>query len=131
MNNSPLAGRRVMVVEDELLVAMMIEDVLNDHGCTVIGPFSNVADALAAASTQVLDAALLDVNLRGEKIFPVAELLSDRSVPFLLLTGYGNDAVPADRPEWRACCKPFDPDELLRILTEMISVAELNGSHPI
>lgn len=115
---SILQGKRVMIVEDELLVAMLIEDILLEQECEVLGPYTNLADALAAANEEVMDMALLDVNLRGEKIYPVARALSVRNVPFLLLSGYGADAIPANEPTWRACAKPFTPEDLLRMLTE-------------
>eukprot|EP01037_Dinobryon_pediforme_P004336 gene4336-4385_t len=70
-------GKRVMIVEDELLVAMMIEDILLEEDCDVLGPYTNLADALKAAASEAMDLAVLDVNLRGEKIYPVARMLSD------------------------------------------------------
>lgn len=115
-----MAGRRVMIVEDELLIAMLIEDTLAEQECVVIGPFASVSDALEAARTETLDLAVLDVNLRGEKVYPVAEVLAERGVPFVLLSGYGKDAVPDDRPRWRTCTKPFDPRDLVAILAEQI-----------
>jgi DNA-binding response OmpR family regulator len=115
-----LQGKRVMVVEDELLVAMMIEDILLEQECEIVGPYTTLADALAAAKDQTMDVALLDVNLHGEKIYPVARALAERGVPFLLLSGYGADAIPADEPSWRACAKPFTPEDLLRMMTEQL-----------
>jgi len=91
-----------------------------DAGCTIVGPFTNLDDAAAAARHETFDAALLDVNLRGTKVHPVAEILDGRSIPFVLLSGYGNDAIPADR-NWRACSKPFNADELLRTLCERVA----------
>jgi DNA-binding NtrC family response regulator len=107
-----LAGKRVMVVEDELLVALLVEDMLSEAGCTVVGPFARVAEALAAARTEILDAALLDVNVANEKVFPVAYVLEERGIPFLFVTGYGQAALPSDRPDWEACAKPFQPEQL-------------------
>ncbi len=115
-----LQGKRVMIVEDESLVALMIEDILLEQECEILGPYTNLADALTAAHGETMDVALLDVNLRGVKIYPVARALSDRGVPFLLLSGYGADAVPADEPSWRACAKPFTPEDLIRMLTEQL-----------
>ena len=115
------ASRRVMVVEDELLVAMLIEDTLVEYGYDVVGPFSNVADALVAAREERIDLALLDVNLRGERVYPVAELLERRGIPFLLLSGYGTDAIPAARAHWKACSKPFMPGELTRRMAAMMA----------
>ena len=112
---------RVMVVEDELLIAMLIEDTLTDAGYEVVGPFSNLTDALRAARETVMDVALLDVNLRGERVYPVAEILESRRIPFLLLSGYGADAIPASRTHWTACSKPFMPGDLKRQLAELIA----------
>jgi CheY-like chemotaxis protein len=115
-----LAGKRVMVAEDELLVAMMIEDLLEELGCVLVGPFTNVADALNAAEDISIDLAVLDVNLRGKKIYPVAERLAARGIPFLFLSGYGHHGVPANRPEWRVCAKPFDSVELAAMMIDRI-----------
>ena len=117
-----------MVVEDELLVSMLIEDLLADLGCTVVGPYTNVSDAEAAAPDVKADLAVLDVNLRGVKVYPVAEILSKRGIPFLLLSGYGNDAIPCDRPQWRACSKPFKADELIRLLVEQLAHSKKAGT---
>ncbi len=118
---SPTLPIRVMVVEDELLIAMLIEDTLTDRGYVVVGPFSNLPDALHAARTQPMDAALLDVNLRGERVYPVAEALEARGIPFLLLSGYGVDAVPANRAHWSTCSKPFMPGDLAKQLKGLIA----------
>jgi CheY-like chemotaxis protein len=75
-----------------------------------------LSDALAAAHTEAIDIALLDVNLHGEKVYPVAEVLTNRNIPFLFLSGYGRDAIPSDQPEWRVCSKPFRPDDLMKSL---------------
>lgn len=112
---------RVMIVEDELLVAMLIEDTLTDAGYEVVGPFSNLTDALRAAREAEVDVALLDVNLRGERVYPVAEVLKSRAIPFMLLSGYGREAIPASRSHWAACSKPFMPGDLKRQLAELIS----------
>ena len=111
-----LLGKRVLVVEDELLVSMLVEDVLSDEGCIVVGPFGRVSDALAALASTSVDVALLDVNVAGEKVFPVALMLEERGVPFLFVTGYGDIGLPADHPTWEACSKPFRASELTRRL---------------
>ncbi len=118
--NSPLASKRVLVIEDEVMISMLIEDVLVDAGCRVVGPFTNLSDALLAARNEAFDAALLDVNLRGEKVYPVADILTERGIPFVFLSGYGKNAIPDNHPEWRVCSKPFSPDDLIRTLTERI-----------
>jgi DNA-binding response OmpR family regulator len=119
--NDGLAGRRVLVVEDELLVAMLIEDALADHDCVIVGPYARLQDALRAVRTESIDLAVLDVNLSGEEAYPVAELLAERGIPFLLLSGYGTGAIPANHPDWQACSKPFQAEELVDMLMKQLS----------
>ena len=125
-----LAGRRVMVVEDELLIAMLIEDTLLDEDCAIVGPFTSVADALAAAHDVVVDVAVLDVNLRGEKVYPVAEALAARQIPFLLLSGYGMEAIPPGRAGWRAFSKPFAAEALVAELAALLSDPDGSARRP-
>jgi len=106
--NQPLSGRRVLIVEDESLVAMLLETILEDMGCTPVGPAANIDEGLAfVAGEAALDAALLDVNVAGRQVFPVAEALRARGVPFVFSTGYGESGLP---DEWRGQAtlqKPF------------------------
>lgn len=118
-----LAGKRVLVVEDEAVVAMLIEDLLENCGCTVIGPCGSLEAALAVAATDPFDLAVLDVNLRGKKVYPVAELLAERHIPFLFLSSYGDEAIPAGRPDWKAFPKPFRPDDLIAVLQATLAAA--------
>jgi CheY-like chemotaxis protein len=103
-----LQGLRLLVVEDEAMIAMLIEDLLTDLGCVVVGIAGTVAKGVAMARSKdlALDGAILDVNLGGEKVFPVAEALAARGVPFIFLTGYGAGFAGAyvDRP---IVAKPF------------------------
>ena len=85
-----LKGLRVLVVEDEMLIAAEMEATLEDLGCRVVGPFSRVTEALEALDGVDVDAAVLDVNVRGEMIFPVAEKLRARGVPMVFCTGYAD-----------------------------------------
>lgn len=114
---SPLAGRRVLVVEDEALVSMLIEQMLEDLGCVVVGPATTIASALALAEgSEPIDMALLDVNLSGEHVFPVAEALAKRGVPFAFSTGYGEGGLPE---EWRGrptLQKPYTFDDVIEAL---------------
>lgn len=123
VSHPDLAGKSVLVVEDEVLIAMLVEDLLEEAGCIVIGPFAQVEEALAAAGTETVDIALLDVNVRGEQVFPVAYQLERRGVPFLFLTGYGDVALPRDRPNWKAHPKPFHPSYLAECLAKQIKAA--------
>jgi len=115
-----LAGLRVLVVEDEMLVSLLIEDTLSESDCIIVGPFDKVSNALKAAQAEQIDAAVLDVNVAGVRVYPVAEVLAARGIPFLLLSGYGQDAVPLSHPEWRACSKPFTPEDLVSKLIDQV-----------
>jgi DNA-binding response OmpR family regulator len=110
-----LVGRRILLVEDEAMVAMLIESILIGENCIVIGPYATLAEAVAAARNENPDAALLDVNLGGDWIFPAIEILEERGIPFLLLTGYGKQVLPENR-HWPVCAKPFRIPALLQAL---------------
>jgi CheY-like chemotaxis protein len=112
-----LSGRRVLVVEDEMLVLMMIEDMLADLGCKSVTSAATVDKALALTNAQVFDVAILDINLNGNDSHPVAEALSARGVPFVYSTGntdHGSTNGYSGRPVLR---KPFKFEELVAILT--------------
>ena len=93
-----------------------------------MGPHDEVPAALEAAQTETIDAAVLDVNIKGVKVYPVAEALEKRGIPFLFLSGYGENAIPADRPHWIACQKPFRQEEPIKMLTLCIKAAR--GENP-
>lgn len=98
MNKSaPLSGLRVLVVEDAFLVALDLSDELAEAGCDVVGPASSVEQALEEIDGVDLDGAVLDVNLNGERSFPLAEHLAARDVPFVFLTGYDSATVFPDQ----------------------------------
>jgi CheY-like chemotaxis protein len=118
-----LTGKRVLIVEDELLVALLIEDLLIELGCQTLGPCGSVALALDAARSERFDLAVLDVNLAGEMVYPVAEVLAQRQIPFLFLSGYGDGAIPADRTEWRVCAKPFKSAELANMMSAALEAS--------
>jgi CheY-like chemotaxis protein len=110
---------RILVVEDEMLVAMNIEDMLLDLGHEVAGIASRLAPALALAKEAAIDAAMLDVNLAGEPSFPVADLLIERGVPFLFATGYGIQGIAEPYRRHPIIQKPFrlaDLEEALGVL---------------
>src|SRR3954447_2946802 len=114
-----LQGLRVLVVEDEMMVSMLIEDMLSDLGCTVVGPASRLDEAIELAKTDALDCAVLDVNLGGQPIFPLADLLREKGRPFAFATGYGDAGLrDVDRgsPGLR---KPFREADLARVLDEL------------
>lgn len=85
-----LAGLRVLVVEDEPVVAMCLEDILEELGCVTVGPVGRLAEGLALAEHESLDAAILDINLAGERSNDIAEMLRNRGIPFAFASGYGS-----------------------------------------
>ena len=107
-----LSGQRVLLVEDDMLIAITIEEVLNELGCLVVGPASRLDHALQLATDEALDAAILDVTIRGGQVFPVAERLRARGIPFILASGYGDWALPARLQGLRRLTKPFTIMEL-------------------
>lgn len=113
-----LAGRKVLVVEDEPLVAMMVEDMLMDLGCVVIGPAMQLSEGLRLAETAEVDAAVLDINLNGDRSFPIADLLEARGIPFLFATGYGGGEALAGRRE-PVIQKPYQMERLAEMLTAL------------
>jgi len=115
-----LAGKRVLVVEDEMLVSMLVEDMLSDFGCSVVGPAPDLDEAMSLASTADIDAALLDVNLAGKPIFPVADALKARGVPFAFASGYGAAGVEGDHAGAPVLQKPFRQSDLERALTGLV-----------
>jgi CheY-like chemotaxis protein len=119
--NKLLSGRRILVVEDEMMILITVEDMLADLGCESVTAAATVEQALALIDAQVFDAAMLDLNLNGIKSHPVAAALAARGVPFFFSTGYtGHDMREGyrDRPLLK---KPFRYDELVDILARLLS----------
>ncbi len=104
---SNLKGLRVLVVEDEALVALQLEDMLTDLGCAVIGPAARVHQALDLLDGFRLDAAVLDLNVAGELVYPVADALARRGIPFIFATGYGADGLAPPYRHRPILQKPF------------------------
>lgn len=114
-----LAGKRILVVEDEALVAMMIDDLLTDRGAIVVGPVGTLDGALDLVRSAAIDAALLDVNLHGERSTPVGAALSARGIPYVLATGY----VATECADYSAAAilqKPYMPAQMLEALGRVI-----------
>src|SRR5215469_16898701 len=126
-----LEGVRVLVVEDEYLVAILIQEMLESAGCVVSGPIPRLPEALDAVDHDGYDVAVLDVNLAGERIDPVAEALSRRNVPFLFVTGYGAGVLSDEFAERPRLCKPFKMADLLHTLSRVVRPAlRSNGNAP-
>ncbi len=114
---SAVRGRRILVVEDEYVLAQDLRLELEDAGAEVLGPAPSVAEALALLAREAPpDAAILDVNLGGELVFPVAEALRERGVPFMFATGYDRSSLPPAYADVPRCEKPFDVGRCLRAL---------------
>ena len=90
---SRLAGVKVLLVEDEAIVALLAEDILADHGATVVGPATTVEQGLHLVATEQIDVGFLDVNLNGQRSYPIAAELRERGVPFVFATGYGSPGM--------------------------------------
>lgn len=112
----PTPAMRILVVEDELMIRMLLEDMLGELGHTVAAEAARIEEALDAAKNADFDIAILDVNLNGQPISPVADALVARGMPFVFATGYGERGLPEpyrDRPTLK---KPFQMDGLKQML---------------
>ncbi|MEO8113478.1 MAG: response regulator [Phenylobacterium sp.] len=114
-----LAGLRVLVVEDEMMVSMLIEDMLVDLGCTVVGPASRLDEATALVNAGGFDCAVLDVNLGGQPIYPLADLLRSKQAPFAFATGYGDAGLRDVDRGTPMLQKPFREGDLARVLGQL------------
>lgn len=115
----PVSGRprcRVLVVEDEAMIAMLVEDMILDFGSEVVGPASKIEEALDLARNAQLDAAILDVKVGEAVVFPVADLLRERGTPFIFATGYGSQGLPSRFVGSPTLPKPFSYEVLTEVL---------------
>ncbi len=114
-----LTGRCILVVEDESLIAMLVEDALLDAGAEILGPAATVEEALALFESRSPHAAVLDINLAGQVSTPVADLLADRGIPFVVATGYGAAGLSERHRGVPVLAKPYDPQELVETLARI------------
>ena len=122
--NSPFSGRRVLVVEDEVLVAWLLEDMLADLACAVVGPAASVKRALAMIDAEAIEVAVLDVNLNGQLSYPIADALAARGVPFVFSTSYDKDRMLDGYKTFPVLQKPFHQSELSDILAQLLTPKE-------
>jgi CheY-like chemotaxis protein len=123
-DTSALVGRRILVVEDEMMIAMLVEDMLAELGCAVVGPAHALDSALDLARSEPgLDAALLDVNLGGQPVFAVADALRERGVPAIFSTGYGDAGLREIDRGSLVLQKPFRAGDLARALNEALATS--------
>jgi DNA-binding response OmpR family regulator len=106
----------VLVVEDETMIAMLVEDMVQDFGSEVVGPATRMDEALHLARSAELDAAILDINLGGAVVFPVADVLRARGIPLIFSTGYGASGLPPRFLDCPTLRKPFSHEALGEIL---------------
>jgi CheY-like chemotaxis protein len=117
---NPLQGRRILIVEDEFFIAVQIEDTLQSFGCETIGPFATPELALQASRRERFDVAVLDINLSGRMVYPVADELLTRSIPFMFLTGYSHADLPEAYRSLPRLNKPFDPRAVKDLLERIV-----------
>lgn len=117
-----LAGRRILVVEDDYFIASEVALSLRKAGATVLGPVGNVADAVSAVGAELRpDAAVVDINLRGEMAFEVADALMARAIPFVFATGYDHAVIPPPYASVPRCTKPVSYRDLLAALAAQVN----------
>jgi CheY-like chemotaxis protein len=119
-----IAGKNILIVEDELLLALDLQSIVEDLGAVVLGPASSIETAMALLGKDAPDAALLDANLRGSRVTPVAEALKQRNIPFVMVTGYGRlamaEAILEEAPRVR---KPFSPEDIRAALADLLDTS--------
>ena len=119
-----MAGTRVLVVEDESLLAETLCDLLQDAGCEPVGPAATVAAALRLIELGGIDVALLDIRLRQETSFPVAHVLRQRGIPWLFLTSYAQHQLPDDLSDALMIEKPFSPSALVETVLRLAALGQ-------
>ena len=112
----PALSKKVLIVEDETMVAMMLEDMVAELGHVVSGVASGLSEGLAMAERDQIDFAILDVSLNGERSLPIAEALENRGIPYVFATGYGAQKVEGAKRDAQTLAKPFAIEDLARIL---------------
>jgi len=115
-----LHGLKVLVVEDEMLVSMLVEDMLTGFGCEVVGPAAELDEAMNLATNADIDLAVLDVNLGGKPIFPVADALKARGVRFAFASGYGEPGLTEPHRASVVIQKPFREGDLAQALNQLV-----------
>lgn len=111
---------RVLVVEDEMMVALLIVDMLSDLGHEVVGPAMRLDRAIRVAREAEIDFAILDINLADKQSFPVADVLRERGIPFIFASGYGSKGLSEDYKDWTLLRKPFEMADLDRAMVQAL-----------
>ena len=112
MSKRELSNRKVLVVEDEMMIAMLIEDMLEEFGCELVGPATNVPRALELIGREKVDVAVLDLNLDGKDTYAIADALRQKNVLFIFATGYGSTGMRPEYGDRPVLQKPFQAKDL-------------------
>jgi CheY-like chemotaxis protein len=115
-----LTGKRILVVEDSPVVAPFTADILGELGCAVVGPAPNMAAARELIEGETLDGALMDVHIRGERVFPLCDMLESRAVPFILTSGYADWQIPEKLEKRPRLQKPYTMEQVEKALVELL-----------
>jgi DNA-binding response OmpR family regulator len=123
-NDGPRHGGRVLVCDDNLLMADVVAEFLLECGVEPMGPVGRLESAMRMARERALDGAILDINLNGRPCFPVCAILSARRIPFIFLTGYPAAAIPIEYRGAPLVAKPFEPNEMKEVLAQMLGLPQ-------
>jgi CheY-like chemotaxis protein len=121
LSNRELSNRKVLVVEDEMMIAMLIEDMLDELGCKLVGPATNVPRALELIGKERVEVAVLDLNLDGKDTYAIADALRQKNVPFIFATGYGSTGMRPEYGDRPVLQKPFQAKDLETALAEALA----------
>ena len=123
MSESATTMPRVLVVEDEYLIRMLLEDMLADLGYAIAEAVGSIAEASRIAASGAFEVAILDVNVDGEEVYPVADILAQRGLPFVFVTGYGEGILPPKYRSRPTLQKPFPAEQLRSTLAQLLAAA--------
>jgi CheY-like chemotaxis protein len=118
-----LAGKRILLVEDEAIIAFAMEDMLDELGCDIVGPALRLEEAIQLAIAAQIDAAILDVNLNNLRSYPVAEELERRGIPFVFATGYDREGLEWTGSPTELIAKPYRKEQVEVALCRLLSRA--------
>jgi two-component SAPR family response regulator len=127
VRNNSLLGQRVLVIEDESMLVMLVQDMLAEMGCDVVGVASRFNDAMEKTKSLSYDVAILDINLNGCQSFPIAEALVERGRAFVFATGYDAGSLPAPFDQFPVLQKPFQQHDLERVIG--VAIGAIRGKN--
>jgi CheY-like chemotaxis protein len=120
LSKRELSNRKVLVVEDEMMIAMLIEDMLDEFGCRLVGPATSVPRALELIASESIEVAILDLNLDGKDTYAIADALQRKNVPFIFATGYGSAGLRQEYENRPVLQKPFQQKDLEAALADAL-----------